>query len=112
PDVAAGGALVGHEAADEGDFFAVRRVAGDGDLEAVKGGVGGVGIENGAWLFGDGVGVDTDGCGPELRDPPIVFARGVGGDVGDFLAGRSPIKLVDVERERSEEAAVAGGGID
>ena len=38
-DVAAGGALVGHEAADEGDVFAVGGEAGDGDLEAVEGGL-------------------------------------------------------------------------
>ncbi len=46
PDVAAGGALVGHEAADEGDLFAVGGEAGDGDLEAVEGGGGGVGVED------------------------------------------------------------------
>ena len=37
PDVAAGDALIAHEAADEGDGFAVGRPAGMGDLEAVEG---------------------------------------------------------------------------
>jgi len=32
PDVSAGGTLVGHEAADEGDALAVGRPAGDSDL--------------------------------------------------------------------------------
>ena len=36
PDVAAGLALIAHEAADKGDGFAVRRPAGQGYLQAMK----------------------------------------------------------------------------
>src|SRR6185437_2101532 len=50
PDVAAGGTLVGHQAADEGDALAVRGPARDGDLEAVQGGVGGGGVEDDLWF--------------------------------------------------------------
>ena len=46
-DVAAGGALVAHEAADEGDLAAVGGPAGDGDLQAVEGAGDFGGVEDG-----------------------------------------------------------------
>ena len=48
PDIAAGDALVAHEAADEGDGFSVGRPAGNGDLEAVEGAGDVGGVENGS----------------------------------------------------------------
>ena len=51
-DVAADGALVGHEAADEGDLLAVGGEARHGDLQAVEWGRGGGWVEERAW---DGV---------------------------------------------------------
>ena len=67
PDVATSGALVGHEAADEGDALAIEGEAGNGELEAVHGGVGGVGVKDDLGLLA--VGLDV-----ELGDPPVVFA--------------------------------------
>ncbi len=105
-DVAAGRALVGHEAADEGDVLAVGRVAGDGDLQAVEGGGAGVGIEDdGGCLRGGGFTV-------ELGDPPGIFSGRVGGDERDLVGGWSEVELVDVELGGGEPFVFAGGDVD
>src|SRR5208283_1908003 len=48
-DVAAGRALIAHQAADEGDLLAVGREAGDGDLEAVEVAGDFLRVEDGLW---------------------------------------------------------------
>ncbi len=50
----------------------------------------------------------------ELRDPPVVFAGGIGGDVGEGFGVGRPIELVDVEaggRDDGRRGRLGSAGI-
>jgi len=109
-DVAAGRTLIAHQAADEGDLFAVGRPAGDGDLEIVElaGDLGGVEdrlwrwrrLRGGGWL---------DCLYIEMGHPPVVFAGRIGGDVGHLSGVGRPVELVDVQVGRGDLPERSGG---
>ncbi len=122
PDVAAGDALIAHQAADEGDGFAVGRPAGNGDLQAVERAGDGDGVEDLTWgvahnIAGNNLPLKLDAFDYagriELGDPPVVFAGWIGGDVGQRFGIGRPVEFVDVEvggREEIASGRLAGVG--
>ena len=69
-----------------------------------------VGIEDGGGLRG------SDLLGVELRQPPIVFSRRLGGDVGDVLRVGRPVEFIDMQVGRGKGLQLPvclgdGGGV-
>ena len=107
-DVAAGGALVAHQAADEGDPRGIRRPARQRDLQPVQRAAGGVGRID---QHGGG-GIDLCGLHVEPGDPPVVVARRRRGGIGDVRAVRRPVELVGVHAGGRQLMQRAAGDVE
>ena len=107
-EVPAGGALIGHEPADEGDLRAVRRPARDRNLQAVERPFYGDRIEDRLWLRAAG----AQRLGVKLRHPPVVLTRRRRGHVGQLRRVGRPVELIHVQSRGRGFGQLPGRGVD